>query len=240
MTNPPWNVARFAVQCGELANYENLYHLKLKLFPKSLTRVAFTWYTTLPRNSIQSWQEIEKQFHTQFFRVKPEVCITKLSKVTQRNGETVDLFISRFKTMRNRCKIHLPKIEYVKMAQRGLDISLRKKFQGMEFRDFYELAAKVTEYEVLLKEESYQRKKSMGTYCQEVNQEVAVVDLSTTRTFTCHLLVENTFYVWNKAQIVDTQVQYTFEVAKTEEIFDFLVKEKFITFPKDHRIPSKD
>ena len=32
----------------------------------------------------------------------------------------------------------------------------------------------------------------------------------------------------------------TFEVEKTEEIFNFLVKEKFITFPKDHRIPSKD
>ena len=31
------------------------------------------------------------------------------------------------------------------MAQRGLDIELRKKFQGMEFKDFYEvLAAKVT------------------------------------------------------------------------------------------------
>ena len=55
------------------------------------------------------------------------------------------------------------------MAQRGLDIELRKKFQGMEFRDFYELTTKVTKYEELLKEESYQRKKSMGTYCQEVN-----------------------------------------------------------------------
>ena len=39
----------------------------------------------------------------------------------------------------------------------------------MEFRDFYELAAKATEYEELLKEESYRSKKSMGTYCQEVN-----------------------------------------------------------------------
>ena len=55
------------------------------------------------------------------------------------------------------------------MAQRSLDIELRKKFQGMEFRDFYEFVAKGTEYEELLKEESYQRKKSMGTYCQEVN-----------------------------------------------------------------------
>ena len=60
----------------------------------------------------------------------------------------------------------------------------------MEFRDFYELASKVTEYEELLKEESYQRKKSMGTYCQEVNQEVAGADLYATRTFTYSLLVE--------------------------------------------------
>ena len=71
------------------------------------------------------------------------------------------------------------------MAQRGLDIELRKKFQGMEFRDFYELVAKVIECEELLKEESYRRKKSMGTYCQEVNQEVVVAYLSTTGTFTC-------------------------------------------------------
>ena len=52
----------------------------------------------------------------------------------------------------------------MKMVQRGLDIKLGEKFQGMEFRDFYELAAKVTEYGELLKEESYRRKKSMGTY----------------------------------------------------------------------------
>ena len=72
------------------------------------------------------------------------MCITELSKVTQRNRETVDLFISRFNKMRNIYKINFPKTEYVKMDQRGLDIDLRKKFQGMEFRDFYELLAKVT------------------------------------------------------------------------------------------------
>ena len=52
--------------------------------------------------------------------------------------------------MRNICKIHIPETKYMKMAQRGFDIELRKKFQGMEFRDFYELAAKVTNYEELL------------------------------------------------------------------------------------------
>ena len=36
------HVARFTVQCGELANYEYFYHFKLRLFPNSLTRAAFT------------------------------------------------------------------------------------------------------------------------------------------------------------------------------------------------------
>ena len=129
---------------GELANYENFYHFKLRLFPNSLAGTTFTWYTTLPRNSIQSWQEMGRQFHTQFFKAEPKVCIVELSRVTQRNGEIVDLFISRFKKMRNICKIHLPETEYLKMAQRGLDIELRKKFQGVEFSNFYELVAKVT------------------------------------------------------------------------------------------------
>ena len=67
--------------------------------------------------------------------------------------------------MRNICKIHLPEIEYMKITQRGLDIELRKKFQGMEFRDFYGLVAKVTKYGELLRYESKWRKTSMGTYC---------------------------------------------------------------------------
>ena len=33
----------------------------------------------------------------------------------------------------------------------------------------YNIVAKVTGYEELLNEESYRRKKSMGTYCEEVN-----------------------------------------------------------------------
>ena len=41
-----------------------------------------------------------------------------------------------------------------------------------------------------------------------------------------------------------TDLQYIstiyFDVAKIEEIFDFLLKEKFITFPQDHKLPNKE
>ena len=144
---------------------------------------------------------MERQFHTQFFRTEPEVCIAELSRVTQRAGESADLFIARFKRMRNRCKIMLPEGEYVKMAQRGLDIELRKKFQGMEFRDFYELAAKVSEYEELLREENQRKKASMGTYFQEVsNTEVATVELTNTRSCVCPLLEKKAHEAWKKSQ----------------------------------------
>ena len=72
------HVARFIVQHGELANYENFPYLKLRLFPSSLTGAAFTWYATMLRNSIMSWQEMERQFHTQFFRAEPEICTEEL------------------------------------------------------------------------------------------------------------------------------------------------------------------
>ena len=124
------------------------------MFPTTLIGATFIWYTTLPRNSIFTCQEMEQQFHTQFFHIEPELCIAVLSKVTQRAGETADLFIARFKKMKNRYKIFLYELECVKMAQRCLNIKLRKKFQGMEFRDFYDLVAKVTAYAELLKEEN--------------------------------------------------------------------------------------
>ena len=143
--------------------------------------------------------------------------------------------------MRNIYKIHLLETKYVKMAQMGLNIDLRKKFQGMEFKDFYELATKVMKYEELLKEENQWRKTSMGTYCQEVNfEEVIVAYLLNPGSFTCPLLVKKTPDFWKKSQASNTHVHYTFDVAKTKEIFDFLLKDKFIAFPQDYQLPYKD
>ena len=49
------------------------------------------------------------------------------------------------------------------------------------------------------KEESHQRKMIMGTYCHEVNPEVAVEDLPSTGSFTCPLLVVKTPELWKKS-----------------------------------------
>ena len=80
----------------------------------------------------------------------------------------------------------------------------------------------------------------MGTYCLEVNyKEIAIAKLLSTCSFVCPLLVKKSPDLWKKSQNSNTQVQYTFDEAKNEEIFDFLLKEKFITFPHDHQLPIK-
>ncbi|KZV55722.1 hypothetical protein F511_12557 [Dorcoceras hygrometricum] len=94
---------------------------------------------------------------------------------TLANLENFSRLKIRIKKMKNRCKVFLPEGEFVKMAQKGLDFELRKKFQGMEFRDFFELCSKVTEYEELLKEESYKKKTMLGSYYQDI-EEVALAE----------------------------------------------------------------
>lgn len=57
-----------------------------------------------------------------------------------------------------------------------------KKFQGMHFRDLYELATKVTKYLELLKEDNLRKKQAMGTYFKDMHHtgvEVATVAVAT-------------------------------------------------------------
>jgi len=46
------HIARYLMEAGDLANNENL---RIKYFPSSLTKNAFTWFTTLPPHSIFNW-----------------------------------------------------------------------------------------------------------------------------------------------------------------------------------------
>ena len=54
------HIKRFIMQCGEVANQDAL---RVHLFSMSLSGSAFTWFTTLPSNSILYWADLEKQFH---------------------------------------------------------------------------------------------------------------------------------------------------------------------------------
>lgn len=96
--------------------------------------------------------------------------------------------------------------EYIKMAQKRLDFDLRKKFQGMKFRDFYELAAKLSENEDLLREENHENKTSLGSYFQQV-EGVALEDVANYRSRVISLLKFKS-EEYSRKNILPIQVTY--------------------------------
>ena len=73
----------------------------------------------------------------------------------------------------------IPEIEFVKMATWGMNFELRKKFEGMEFRDLYELATMAARYEKILLDEKEMKNSSKGPYYKDPNLEVLVAEYDT-------------------------------------------------------------
>ena len=57
------HVSHFMAQYGE-ANQNEYY--KLQLFLLLLTGAAFSWYSSLAPNSVQSWPDIKRLFYDRF------------------------------------------------------------------------------------------------------------------------------------------------------------------------------
>ena len=94
------HVNRFIIQCGEAANRDEL---RVRLFSSSLSGSAFTWFISLPPNSVITWADLEKQFHKYFFSGVHEKKITDLVMLMQHNDESVESFLQRLRDVKNKC-----------------------------------------------------------------------------------------------------------------------------------------
>ncbi|OMO61386.1 Ubiquitin-conjugating enzyme, E2 [Corchorus capsularis] len=71
--------------------------LKLKEFSKSLTEKAYTWYVNLVPGSIESWNQMCRQFGEKFFPTQEKVTLINLGRECQKSGEDVMDYIQRFR-----------------------------------------------------------------------------------------------------------------------------------------------
>ena len=94
------HVNTFIIQCGEAANRDEL---RVHLFSSSLSGSAFTWFISLPPNSVITWADLEKKFHKYFFSRVHEKKITDLVRLKQRNDESVESFVQRLREVKNKC-----------------------------------------------------------------------------------------------------------------------------------------
>jgi hypothetical protein len=86
------HITRFIIHCGEAGNVDAL---RIHLFSSSLLGPAFSWFTLLPANSIIKWSDLEQQFHNYFFSGINEMKISNLTRLKQRNNETVAGFVQK-------------------------------------------------------------------------------------------------------------------------------------------------
>jgi hypothetical protein len=107
---------------------------RVRLFSLSLTWTIFTWYVTLPPNSIISWGDLEQNFHDHFFSSDYDIDLVDLVALRQGKDESVNDYIQRFWDMRNRCfQIHLAEKQLAGVAFDGLRYYLKERLEGVQF-----------------------------------------------------------------------------------------------------------
>ncbi|XP_016206208.1 uncharacterized protein LOC107646541 [Arachis ipaensis] len=151
------HIARYTVEIGEAASNE---YLKMRYFPSSLTKNAFTWFSNLRPNSIHSWVQLERNFHDQFFRGELKVSLTDLFSVKRVEGESIDTYLARFRNIRNKCFTPILETEVVKMDTNGLEFGVRKKLVNQHTLDLSQLAERVRQIEQIKKEKENFKKGS--------------------------------------------------------------------------------
>ncbi|XP_057452179.1 uncharacterized protein LOC130743999 [Lotus japonicus] len=248
------HIARYQIEAGDIANNESL---KMKYFPSSLTKNAFTWFTTLLPNSIHNWVQLERVFHEQFFRGESKVSLKELASVKRKFKETIDDYLNRFRQMKSKCFTQVPEHELVEMAAGGLDYSIRKKIDTQHLRDMAQLADRVRQIENLkLEKEKFNRVPKKGKIafvesceyevdydsyqgnCDDVEQqEVDVAELVSGPPYVCRMLkpYESKNAETNKGVSKLPVKAYNFDVTKCDAIYDILLKDGQIKIPPDQK-----
>ncbi len=108
------HACRFLAQCGEASAVDAL---RVRLFPLSLSGSVFTWFSSLPCGSINSWADLEKHFRSYFYSGVHEMKLSDLTAIKQRHGEPVQDYIQRFREMRNKC--YSLSLTYAQLADLG-------------------------------------------------------------------------------------------------------------------------
>src|SRR3954466_4890007 len=227
------HVSRYLAQLGIVSASNPLC---VRFFAQSLTGPAFGWYTSLPPDSIRTWKQLEEQFHVQYHSEAAEAGIADLAQVRQKRGETVSEYIQRFRTVKNRFySARLTEKEAVDLAALGLATPIKDLAFQVEYNSLAHMAQKLALYEQRHPELYREKfKRPIGLVeTEEVedspeDQEVAVAEWARSAgPVSCK---------WVKQQ--GPARGFDFDISKTEQIFDLLLKEKQLKLPEGHKIPT--
>jgi hypothetical protein len=132
------HIARYLMQLGEASADEAF---RVRYFPLSLTGPTFTWFSSLPPQSVNTWKDLEQKFHAHYFCGSTEKKLIDLATLKQRHNETPLEFLRRFREVKGLCfSLTLPDDQLADMAVAGMLPAIQEKLFGMEFDNLGQLS----------------------------------------------------------------------------------------------------
>ncbi|KAM1743311.1 hypothetical protein ACFX12_013212 [Malus domestica] len=174
--------------------------------------------------------------------------------MAQASDESPMDYLTRFKSARNWCRVPLLEVKFVRLALNGLDVEYKKKFLGANFRDMYELAQHVEQYDYLLHEEKISKAPSRGTIYKNPTVSYASAESECVSVDAAEIIIDKPYVCKALTQIdskeaktrsaheetMKTSKVYTFDITKADAIFDQLLSAKIIKLRPRHNIPKAE
>lgn len=143
--NPKQHVAHFIETCNNAGTYNDTM---VKQFIRSLKGAAFEWYTDLPAGSIDSWDQLEREFLTRFYSTRRTVSFPELARTKQSKEEPVVEYIERWRNLVLNCKERIIEASSIDMCVQGMHWGLLYNLQANMPHSFEELATRTHDLEL--------------------------------------------------------------------------------------------
>ncbi|KAK2998777.1 hypothetical protein RJ639_023121 [Escallonia herrerae] len=117
---------------------------------KNKERNAFDWYTNLEPESIDCWEEMEREFQNRFYTTRRSVSMMELTNTKQGKEEPVVDYINRWRALSLDYKERLSEASTVEMCMQGMHWGLLYILQGNKLRTFEELATQGHNMEITI------------------------------------------------------------------------------------------
>jgi hypothetical protein len=207
----------------------------------SLTGAAFQWFSSLLPQSVGTWRELERKFHTHYFSGSSEKKLIDLATLKQRHSETPLEFLRRFREIKGMCfSLNLPDDQLADMAVAGMLPDVREKLFGMEFDNLGQLSQKLS----LMSNQAYGFKKDArfgkqhdvaDIYNQFLEKADQMEDSDDDQEVAAaEIMWGKEPLTMNQRWVKQTKGTYDFDVTKADKLFEFLVKEGRIKLPEGH------
>ncbi|KAB2595807.1 hypothetical protein D8674_031257 [Pyrus ussuriensis x Pyrus communis] len=96
------------------------------------TGIVFNWYMDLESESINSWEQLEREFLNHFYNARRNVSMLKLTNTKQWKDELVIDYINRWRTLNLNCKDIFLETSSIDMCVQGMQWGLHYILQGIK------------------------------------------------------------------------------------------------------------